>query len=97
MQRAFTSFAALLLVLAATTPSAWAKNSTVKITISGGALTGAIELNDQQILAISNIWSGEFLDRSKGTAKEPPRGLARYEVSFYVKATQSDARERYVS
>jgi hypothetical protein len=76
---------AFLLMFLGMPVAASAKTPTVKIIISGGGLTRAIEVTDQQILDISNVWSGQFLDRSRGTAKEPPRGLQRYEVSFYVK------------
>jgi hypothetical protein len=72
------------------------KVPTVKITIAGGELTKVIEITDQHILHISNIWAGEFLDRSKGTAKEPPGGLRRYEVSFYIKIADHDVRKWYV-
>ena len=73
-----------------------AKAPTVKIMISGGGLKSAIEVTDARILDISNVWSGQFLDRSRGTAKEPPRGFQRYEVSFYIKIADNDVRKRYV-
>jgi hypothetical protein len=72
------------------------KEPTVKITISGGELTKVIEVTDQRILDISSIWAGEFLDPSEGTAKEPPVGLRRYEVSFYIKIANNDVRKWYV-
>jgi hypothetical protein len=52
-------------------------------------------VTDQRILDASNVWSGQFLDRSRGTAKEPPRGLQRYEVSFYV-IWDNEIRKKYV-
>jgi hypothetical protein len=86
---------ALLLMFFEMPEAASAKAPTVKIIISGGGLTSAIEVTDQQILDISNVWSGQFLDRSRGRAKEPPRGLQRYEVSFYVK-WDNEIRKKYV-
>jgi hypothetical protein len=87
---------AFLLMLLALPEAASAKAPTVKIIISGGGLTRPIEVTDQRILDISNVWSGQFLDRSRGTAKEQPRGLQRYEVSFYVKIADNNVRKKYV-
>ena len=87
---------AVLLMLLGMPAAASAKGPTVKIMISGGGLTSAIEVTDARILHISNVWGGQFLDRSRGTAKEPPRGLQRYEVSFYIKFADNDARKKYV-
>ncbi len=93
----FAAPLALLLILLGTPRAACAKGSTVKITISGGPRSiGAIEVTDARILNLSNVWAGQFLDRSKGTAKEPPRGLGPYEVSFYVKLADDHARKMYV-
>ncbi len=87
---------AVLLILLGMPEAASAKGPTVKIMISGGGLTSAIEVTDPRILDISNVWTGQFLDRSRGTAKEPARGLRRYEVSFYVKFAENDVRKKYV-
>jgi len=87
---------AALLMLLGMPGTASAKGPTVKIMISGGGLTSAIEVTDPRILEISNVWGGQFLDRSRGTAEEPPRGLRRYEVSFYVKFADNDVRKKYV-
>ena len=87
---------AFLLMFLGMSEAASAKSPTVKIMISGGGLTSAIEVTDPRILDISNVWSGQFLDRSRGTAKEPPRGLQRYEVSFYIKITNNEVRKKYV-
>jgi hypothetical protein len=87
---------AFLLTFLGMPEAASAKARTVKIMISGGGLTSPIEVTDPRILDISNVWAGQFLDRSRGTATEPPRGLQRYEVSFYIKITENDVRKRYV-
>ena len=39
--------------------------------------------------------SGQFLDRSRGTAKKPSAELRRYEVSFYIR-TADGVKKRYV-
>lgn len=87
---------AFLLIFLGMPEAALAKGPTVRITISGGGLTSVMEVTDPRILDISNVWGGQFLDRSRGTAKEPPRGLRRYEVSFYVEFAANDVRKRYV-
>ena len=87
---------ASLLMFLGMPEAASAKAPTVKIIISGGRLSSAIEVTEQRILDISNVWSGQFLGRSGGTAKEPPRGLQRYEVSFYVKIADNEVRKMYV-
>jgi hypothetical protein len=87
---------ACLLIFLGMPEAASAKSPTVKITISGGGLTSAIEVTDARILDISNVWSGQFLDRSRGTAKEPSRSLPRYEVSFYIKIAENEVRKKYV-
>jgi hypothetical protein len=73
-----------------------AKAPTVKITISGGGLTDPLEVTDPQVLVISNVWSGQFLDSSRSPVNEAPKGLRSYEVSFYVKLAENDVRKMYV-
>jgi hypothetical protein len=97
MKKTFLIFSvAFLLMILGMPEAASAKAPTVKIIISGGGLTRPIEVTDQRILDMSNIWSAQFLDRSKGTAKEPPRGLQHYEVSFYIKTADNEIRKKYV-
>src|ERR1700722_3232108 len=85
-----------LLIFLGVSQETSAKARTVKIVISGGALTNAIEITEQRILDISGVWGGEFLDRSKGTAQETPRGFQRYEVSFYVEIADNKMTKMYV-
>jgi hypothetical protein len=87
---------AFLLIFLGMPEATLAKGRTVKIVISGGGLTSAIVVADSRILDISNVWIGQFLDRSRGIAKEPPRGLQRYEVSFYIKIADNNVWKRYV-
>ena len=86
----------VLLILLGMPRAASAKGPTVKITISGGGLTSAIEVTDPRILSSSNVWGGNFLDGSRGSVKKPPRGLRPYEVSFYVKLANGEVRKMYV-
>ncbi len=90
---------AVVLVLLATPQPTSGKAPTVKIIISGGGLGKAMEITDPRILELSNVWHGQFLDGSRGPAKEPPQDLPRYEVSFYVDLGNNgvrDARKKYV-
>jgi len=92
----FVFLLALLLIFLGMPGVVSAKSPSVKIIISGGGLTSSIEVTDPQILGISNVWTGQFLDRSRGTAKEPPRGLRRYEVSFYIRVADNELKKKYV-
>ncbi len=77
-----------------------AKGQTVKITIKGADLKTPIEITNPKILTEFQVWSGPgtsssapgfnpsapgfIVDWSQAVA-EPPKGLQRYEVSFYAK------------
>ncbi len=90
---------AVMLALLATPHPTSGKAPTVKIIISGGGLAKAIEITDPRILELSHVWGGNFLDTSRGLAKEPARELPRYEVSFYVDFGNNgvrDVRKKYV-
>ena len=79
----------------------FAKGDTVRITIKGADLKTPIEITDPKILATFNVWTGPgtssdapgfnsnapgfIIDWSPGPVAEPPKGLQRYEVSFYAK------------
>ena len=87
----------LLLVIPA---QVFAKGQTVKITIKGADLKTPIEITDPKVLTEFQVWSGPgtsssapgfnpnapgfIVDWSQAVA-EPPKGLQRYEVSFYAK------------
>jgi hypothetical protein len=73
-----------------------AKGTTFRITISGGNLKKPLEITDPQVLAVGNIWSGQFLDDSRTPLIEEPKGLRAYEVSFYEKLAENDVRKMYV-
>src|ERR1700694_669531 len=88
----------LLLVIPA---RLFAKGDTVKITIKGTDVKTPIEITDPKTLATFNVWTGpgtgssapEFnpnapsfiIDWSQGAVVGHPKGLQRYEVSFYAK------------
>jgi hypothetical protein len=92
-------FAALIIALLAllTTPrSAPAKAATIKIIISGPDLPTPLEITDDQILNLSNVWLGQFLDNSHGHPEKPPERLP-YELSFYIKLSEDDLRLMYIA
>ena len=76
--------------------AASAKADTFKMTISGGGLTSPVEITDPQILALSNVWYGQFLDATRTPESKPPRGLLAVEVSFFMKIAENDIRKNYV-
>lgn len=97
MKKSLFIFPAVLLVMSLGAPEvSSAKSPTVKIMITGGALTSPIELTDPRILDVSNVWTGHFLDSSRGAVTEPPRGLQRYELSFYIRIADNEVRKKYV-
>ncbi|HSA91723.1 MAG TPA: hypothetical protein VLE48_01825 [Terriglobales bacterium] len=72
-----------------------AKVPTSRITIQGGGLNAPIEITDANVLGRFFVWadggtspnqaSAFIIDGSRGPAAERPKGLRRYEVSFYAK------------
>lgn len=98
-------FAALLaFCLLAIPAQLFAKGATVKITIRGAGLKAPIEITDPKVLANFLVWAGPgtgpneakafIIDWSEGPVAERPKGLPRYEVSFYAK--HSEERLVYV-
>ncbi len=88
---------AVLLLLLGTPMAAWAKVPPTEITISGGGLGRVLEITDPQLLALSNVWLGQFLDQSRSPLNEGPPGLKSYEISFYLKLAENDVRKIYVA
>jgi hypothetical protein len=97
MKKADLAFALALLISALRPVTASAKAPTVKITIASGGLTSAIQVTDPQVLAFSDVWSGQFLDGARSPENEGPKALLPYEVSFYVKLAENDVRKMYVA
>ena len=71
---------ALVALLSAGTAAA--KEPTRKLLIWGGRLAGSIELTDSATLALSDIYSGNFIDTSR-TPVTVPANLPRYTIAFY--------------
>ena len=72
-----------LVALLRTTPTAAAKEPTRKLLIWGGRLAAPIELTDSATLALSDNYSGSFIDTSRGPVMLPP-DLPRYTIAFYL-------------
>ena len=72
----------LTLGVSALPGSLQAKEPTRKLIISGGGLAGGVEIVDSTTLALSNVYSGNFL--GPGAAQAPPASAPRYEISFYL-------------
>ena len=87
---------AVLLAPLCSPQAALAKADTFKITISGGGLTSSVEITDPRVLALSNVWSGQFLDATRTPESKPPKGLLAVEVSFFMKIAENDVRKNYV-
>jgi hypothetical protein len=92
MKNMYAALVAFLLIVA---PSQlFAKVDTVKITIRGADLKTPIEITDRKVLANFRVWTGPgtssneakgfIIDWARGPAAERPKGLQRYEVSFYA-------------
>ena len=88
-------FAVLVAFLPLVIPArVFAKADISKITIAGADLKTPIKITDPQTLANFNVWTGPgtsskqadrfIIDWSQGVT-ERPKGLQRYEVSFYAK------------
>jgi len=87
-------------VIASVSTSALAKESTVKIIISGADLRRPIEISDPKILANFSVWTGQgtstaehqgfIIDWSHGPVRETPNTLRRYQVSFYTGAPPNE-------
>ncbi len=80
---------------AALTPSLLAKGPTVKLAISGPGLPDVLTVTDRKAIE-ATVWGGEFIDRRKGSVPEPPPGLPRYTIQFYVEPPRREVRMMYV-
>ena len=107
MKRALLIFLAVLPLLIS--PLSFAKVPTSKIKIESADLKSSIEITDPQTLAKFDVWSGAgtgwtgrptpestqtFIVDWSQSVSEPPKGLERYQVSFYAK--MPDERLIYV-
>ena len=97
MNRRLAIFMCVSLLLLAPT-ELLGKGKTVKVVVAGGDLAKSIEISDPNVLANFQVWAGPgtssnqgpafIADWSSGAIKELPKGLARYEVSFFVDEPQ---------
>jgi hypothetical protein len=97
MRRLLTVFVPLFLL--AVPATMFAKAITSKIIIKGADLKTPIEITDPNTLANYDVWSRpvrvglghvpnrltRFIVDWSRAVTEPPKGLQRYEVSFYAK------------
>lgn len=98
MKNALFAFPLAVVLASLCSPqAALAKTDTFKITISGGGLTSPVEITDPQVLALSNVWSGNFLDETRTPESKPPERLPAVEVSFFIKVAENDMRKNYVA
>jgi hypothetical protein len=87
-----------LLILCLASSSLWAKGPTTRIVITAPSLPGPVEISDTELLRGFAVWSGPgvqvngqpqshgfIIDWPAGVVARRPAGLARYEVSFYVR------------
>jgi len=96
----FVSYFVMLLASAALN----AKAQTVRIEVTGGALSEPMALTAQDRVERFWIWSGQgvqvnsqrdpspgtFIDWSRGTVAKAPADLQRYEVSFFCESRRTE-------
>jgi len=58
-----------------------AKGPTVKLTVTGPALSQPLDITDSRVLMSSQVFAGAFLS---GGSSAPDASLPRYRVSFHV-------------
>lgn len=95
---------AILVAISAIPVTLAAKEKAVKITVTGGNLSRALEITDSRILDSFNVWTGPgtssneaegfIVQWSRGAIAEPPNRLPQYQVSFYT--ARSAERPFYV-
>ncbi len=93
MKRMFALWLAFLLMV--TAAPLFGKAPTSKIKIQGSDLKATIEITDPKILRLFRVWAGPatssneaqslIVDWSQEASTGLPKGLQRYEVSFYAK------------
>ena len=106
MKRAIASVFSFLVIFSATT-LLFAKGLTTKITIKGGDLPSAIEINDPETLKGFNVWAGPgtfvngvegnegfIVDWASAPLTDRPGGVHTFEVSFYVRYANRPSAEQ---
>jgi hypothetical protein len=73
----------VILLIALSSGQLAAKVPTRKLILWGGRIAGPIEIIDPATLALSDVFTGTFLDTARGVAS-PPTLLPQYTISFYL-------------
>jgi hypothetical protein len=81
-----------------------AKEKAVRITVKGSDLPNTVEITDPKILENFDVWTGPgtspneaegfIIQWSRGVISDAPKGLQRYQISFY--SEHSPERPFYV-
>jgi hypothetical protein len=91
LERAFT---VALIAAAATASYAAGIKETVRLTIAGPGIVQPIEVTDQRLLALSNVFSGAFIG---DPATEPPdASLPTYSITFDIQTGTGVKRAAYL-
>ena len=91
LERAFT---VALIAAAATASDAAGIKETVRLTIAGPGIVQPIEVTDQRLLALSNVFSGAFIG---DLAAEPPdASLPTYSITFDIQTGTGVKRAAYL-
>lgn len=99
MRKPFTRIRlAVILVLLSLSAQIFAKDNTIRITITGTGLQTPIEITDPSIVSQFDVWSGPGTDQNqteglnvawhRGVA-QVPKGLTVYTVSFLISRPDS--------
>lgn len=83
-------------LLAVLSTSTWAKGKTLKIEIAGDGLAAPVVITDRGLLDEFDVWNAQFIDWGTPQAQDPPNGLQRVEVTFFVEAPVPEGATRYV-
>ena len=73
--------------------SAGAKEPTRKLIITGGHLAGMVEITDSATLALSDVYTGNFLDAAASEVHQVS-GLPEYDLAFYLDDHQRSLLQR---
>ena len=82
------SHLAILFATMALAGSAFAKGTTVELSITGPGLSTPIHTSDASAINVS-VWGGNFSDWDYGKVEEPSGDLEHYHVHFWVQVPRS--------
>jgi hypothetical protein len=93
LSSASASIAALVLIAGVAGLTAAGIKDTVRLTVSGSNLASPIEVTDGSVLALSNVFNGDFI----GEAVDGPDDTTpRYTVTFDIQTAQGVKRGAYM-